>query len=243
MRINHSTVLVTGAGRGLGRTFVDQLIARGVRKVYAAARDTSFVPADPRVVPLRLDVTDPEAVAAAARAATDVDVLINNAGLSTLAPLATGDIEDIRREMEVNFFGSLAMVRAFAPVLARNGGGTILNVSSAVAWLGMDISGGYGASKAAVWAMNNALRVELAGQGTQVTGLHMASTDTDMMADFDIPKNSPDDVVSAALDGLEAGELEVLGDGDTRALKGTLSDPPENNYPQAVRHVDAQAQV
>ncbi len=96
-------------------------------------------------------------------------------------------------------------------------------------------------SKAAVWAMTNALRVELAEQGTQVTGLHMASTDTDMMAGFDVPKNSPEEVVTAALGGLEAGALEVLADETTRALKATLSHDPAIAYPQAVRHRDRPA--
>lgn len=239
MYLEGSTALVTGAGRGLGRVFVDALLDRGVKKVYATSRDGGTSIDDPRVVPAALDVTDPATIAAVATMATDIDLLINNAGVSTLAPLATGPIDDIRLEMEVNFFGTLAAVRAFAPVLARNGGGTILNVSSAAAWFGTDFSGGYGASKAAVWSLTNALRVELAKQGTQVSGLLMASTDTDMIADFDIPKNSPQDVVTAALDGLEAGTLEVLADEETRVLKGTLSDVPENSYPQAVRHVNA----
>lgn len=240
MHLNNSTVLVTGAGRGIGRAFVEELLSRGTTKVYAAARDTSSVSRDPRVVPIALDITDTEAVDHAASIAGDVDVLINNAGLSTLAPLATGALEDIRREMDINYFGTLAMVRAFAPILAGNGGGSILNVSSAMSWLGMEHSGSYGASKAAVWAMTNSLRIELSGQNTQVTGLHMASTDTDMMSGFDIPKNTPHAVVTAALDGLEAGELEILADNDTRAVKATLSDDPADVYPQAVRHSQSQ---
>lgn len=236
MLLNHSTALITGANRGIGRTFVDELLARGATKIYAGARDPSSITHDPRVTPLTLDITDPEAVSHAASLADDVDVLINNAGLTTFAPLAAGNLEDIRREMEINYFGTLAMVRAFAPILAANGGGSILNVSSMAAWVGMEHSGGYVASKAAVWAMTNALRVELSGQGTQVSGLHMASTDTDMMSSFDIPKNTPQAVVTAALDGLENGELEILADDDTRAFKATLSGDPATTYPQAVRH-------
>ena len=242
MNLNDSTVLVTGAGRGIGRAFVDELLSRGAKKVYAAARDASSVLSDPRVVPIALDITDAEAIARAALTADDVDVLINNAGLSTLSPLVTGALDDIREEMNINYFGTLAMVRAFAPVLAGNGGGSILNVSSVMSWLGMEHSGSYGASKAAVWAMTNSLRIELSGQNTQVTGLHMASTDTDMMSSFDIPKNSPHAVVTAALDGLEAGELEILADDDTRAVKATLSDDPAEFYSQAVRHTQSQAE-
>lgn len=236
MELKDSTVLVTGAGRGIGAAFVRELLARGAKKIYAGARDVTTVISDPRVVPVTLDITDGEAVARAAAEATDVDVLINNAGVSTLASLVHGSAEDIRSEMSVNYFGTLAMVRAFAPVLAANGGGAMLNVSSVMAWLGMEHSGSYGASKAAVWAMTTALRLELAGQNTQVSGLYLASTDTDMMAEFDIPKNDPRDVAAAGLDGVEAGELEILADDDTRAVKATLSGDPAEVYPGAVRH-------
>lgn len=234
--MDQSTAFVTGANRGLGRAFVAELLHRGARKVYAAARDSSTVVSDPRVVPVSLDITDPTAVRRAAEQAADVELLINNAGITTYAPLIGSDLADLRLEMETNYFGTLAVMRAFAPVLAVNGGGRVLNVSSVMAWLGYEHSNGYGASKAAVWAMTNALRVELASQGTQVTGLHMGSTDTDMMAGFDVPKNSAADVANAALDGLQAGALEVLADQDTRAMKATLSSDPAEVYPQAVRH-------
>ncbi|GAB3555810.1 SDR family oxidoreductase [Spelaeicoccus albus] len=241
MHINNAVVLVTGANRGIGRAFVAELLARGAAKIYAAARDASSIVDDPRVVPVALDITNADAVADAASFAADVNVLINNAGITTFAPLVGGNLDDIRREMETNYFGTLAMVRAFAPALATNGGGSILNVSSAAAWLGLEHSNGYGASKAAVWAMTNALRVELSGQNTQVTGLYMASTDTDMIAAFDMSKNTPQAVVIAALDGLEAGELEVLADDETRTVKATLSADPVTTYPQAVRHIHTQA--
>jgi short-subunit dehydrogenase len=138
----------------------------------------------------------------------------------------TGDLSDIRREMDTNYFGTLSMVRAFAPGLAANGGGAILNVLSVMAWLCLDNSGGYSASKAAMWALTNSTRVELAGQGTQVTGLVLASTDTDMMAGFDVPKNRPEDVVTAALDGLQAGSLEVIADDQSATIKADLAKDP-----------------
>lgn len=241
MRINNSTIIVTGANRGIGLAFVDELLSRGAKKVYAAARDTSSVVEHSRVQPVALDITNPDAVADAAAVAADADVLINNAGITTFAPLVAGNLKDIRGEMETNYFGTLAMVRAFAPVLAANGGGGILNVSSAAAWVGMEHSSGYGASKAAVWAMTNALRLELSAQNTQVTGLHMASTDTEMIATLDVPKNNPQAVANAALEGFEAGDLEVLADDDTRAAKATLSSDPAESYPQAVRHFHSEA--
>lgn len=236
MRLSNSTIFVTGANRGIGRAFVDELLVRGAAKIYAAARDTSAIIEDPRITPITLDITDGDAVEHTAAAVGDVNVLINNAGVTTFAPIVKGRLTDIRLEMETNYFGTLSMVRAFAPVLASNGGGGILNVSSAAAWFGMEHSSGYAASKAAVWAMSNGLRVELRPQNTQVTGLHMASTDTAMIASLDVPKNTPQAVAIAALDGFEAGELEVLADDDTRAVKATLSANPVDVYPQAVRH-------
>lgn len=233
MQIEGSVALVTGANRGIGRALAQELVDRGASKVYAAARHPEQIDL-PGVVPLRLDITTPEQVAEAARVASDTTLLINNAGVSTYAPLVTGDLSDIRREMDTNYLGTLSVVRAFAPVLAANGGGAILNVLSVMAWLGYEHSNGYGASKAALWALTNGVRVELASQGTQVTGLVLASTDTDMMAGFDVPKNRPEDVARAALDGVDAGRLEVLADADSVALKAALSRDPSETYPKVV---------
>ncbi|MDZ5442346.1 SDR family oxidoreductase [Micromonospora sp. 4G57] len=233
MQIEGSVALVTGANRGIGRALAQELVDRGASKVYAAARHPEQIDL-PGVVPLRLDITTPEQVAEAARVASDTTLLINNAGVTTYAPLVTGDLSDIRREMDTNYLGTLSVVRAFAPVLAANGGGAILNVLSVMAWLGYEHSNGYGASKAALWALTNGVRVELASQGTQVTGLVLASTDTDMMAGFDVPKNRPEDVARAALDGVDAGRLEVLADADSVALKAALSRDPSETYPKVV---------
>lgn len=175
---------------------------------------------------LALDITDPAAVAAAARTASEVTLLINNAGVFTGQNLVTGDLDQIRLELETNFYGPLAMIRAFAPVLAANGGGTILNVLSRVSWLSYPGANAYAASKAAAWSLTNGVRLELAEQRTLVTGLYMSSTDTDMMAGWDIPKNDPLDVVRAALDGIEADRLEVLADDETRETKAALSKDP-----------------
>ncbi|MEV4217491.1 SDR family oxidoreductase [Nonomuraea sp. NPDC049725] len=230
MKITGSVALVTGAGRGIGRHFARQLLERGAAKVYAAVRDprTADVPG---AEVLRVDVTDPGTIAAAARAARDVTFLVNNAGVSTGHDLVGGDPDRVRLEMETNFFGPLAMIRAFAPVLAANGGGAVLNVLSALSWVSYPGSGAYAASKAAAWSLTNGARLELAGQGTQVTGLLMASTDTDMMAGYDVPKNDPADVVRAALDGVEAGRAEVVADDGTARIKAALSADPAALYP------------
>ncbi|MGW6054980.1 SDR family oxidoreductase [Streptomyces sp. NPDC055189] len=233
MKISGSTALVTGANRGMGRHFATQLLERGAAKVYATARTPESVDI-PGVEVLRLDITDPESVAAAARVAQDVTLLINNAGTLTGQNLVAGDLDLIRLEMETNFFGPLNMVRAFAPVLAGNGGGAVLNVLSALSWTSYDGSNAYATAKAAAWSLTNCVRLELIGRGTSVTGLVVGSTDTDMMAGWDIEKNDPADVVRAGLDGVEARAFEVLADEASVQLKAALSADPSVLYPQAV---------
>ena len=222
MNIEGSIALVTGGNRGIGRHFVQQLLDRGAAKVYAAARNPQTIDV-PGAVPLALDITNWDAVTAAATTASDVTLLVNNAGVATGTDLVTGDLAAIRQEIETNFFGPLAMIRAFAPVLARNGGGAILNVNSRMSWLSYPGANAYAASKAAAWSMTNGVRLELGEQGTQVTGLYLSSTDTDMLAGWDIPKNDPADVVRAALSGLEAGAPEVLADQETADTKASLA--------------------
>ncbi|MDO8189151.1 SDR family oxidoreductase [Conexibacter sp. JD483] len=232
MDITGSTALVTGANRGIGRHFTQQLLERGAAKVYATARDPQQIDL-PGVVPLRLDVTDPASVAAAAAAASDVTLLINNAGVSTGQNLLDGDLDLIRLELETNFWGTLTMVRAFAPVLAAGGGGgAIVNVLSRLSWRAIVGANAYAAAKAAAWSATNGIRLELAGQGTQVTGLLLSATDTDMMAGWEIDKNDPADVVRATLDGVEAGALEVIADDDTAASKAALSADVRVAYPE-----------
>jgi NAD(P)-dependent dehydrogenase (short-subunit alcohol dehydrogenase family) len=229
MKLQGSVALVTGANRGLGRHFAQQLLDRGAARVYATARDPRRVDI-PGADVLALDITDPASVAAAAAAAPDVSLLVNNAGISTAQDLVTGDLAQIRLELDTNLFGTLNMVRAFAPVLAARGGGGILNVLSRMSWLSYPGVSSYSVAKAAEWSLTNSIRLELAAQGTQVTGLAMSATDTDMMAGWQIEKNDPAEVVRAALDGLEAGHLEVLADRDTVLAKAALSADPALVY-------------
>lgn len=231
MKIAGATVLVTGANRGIGAAFVEQLQQRGAAKIYAGARDAGSVSAE-GVHPLPLDVTDPDQVAAAVSAAGDVQVLVNNAGISTGAGLLTGEEADIRREMEVNFFGPLRMIRAFAPVLAANGGGAVLNVISALSWFTLPTAGAYGASKAAAWSLTDNTRLALADQGTHVVGVHMGLVDTDMTAGLDAPKLTPSELAGLGLDAVESGESEVLGDDWTRLVKSGLNLEPGARYQQ-----------
>lgn len=231
MDIKDAVVLVTGANRGIGAEFVEQLERRGARKIYAAARDVTAITAE-GVHPLALDVTDPAQVAAAAAAAGDVQLLINNAGISTGTALVTGDEAAIRREMDTNFFGPLLTTRAFAPILAANGGGAILNVISALSWFTLPGAGAYAASKAATWMLTDSTRLELAPQGTHVVAVHMGLVDTDMARGTAAPKISPADLANAGLDAVESGAQEVLGDDWARFVKSGLALDPAERYQQ-----------
>lgn len=231
MDIEDAVVLVTGANRGIGAEFVEQLKRRGAAKIYAAARDAGAIDAD-GVHPLELDVTDPGQIAAAAAAAGDVQLLINNAGISTGTSLVTGDEATIRREMDTNFYGPLLMTRAFAPVLRTNGGGAILNVISALSWFTLPAAGAYAASKAAAWMLTDTTRLELGPQGTHVVAVHMGLVDTDMAAGMDAPKIAPADLANAGLDAVESGAQEVLADDWARFIKSGLTLDPSARYQQ-----------
>lgn len=225
MELKDSVAVVTGGNRGFGRHLAEQLLARGAEKVYAAVRRPETVDL-PGVVPLRLDLTDPASIAAAAEAAPDATLLVNNAGVSTHTPLIEGDFANIRLEMETHFFGPLAMARAFAPALARDGQGAILNVLSVLSWVHVPQYAAYGAGKAAAWAMSNAVREELVPRGVQVTSLHVGYLDTDMSSYVEADKKSdPAAVAKIALDGVATGAREVLADDITRQVKSGLSVP------------------
>jgi NAD(P)-dependent dehydrogenase (short-subunit alcohol dehydrogenase family) len=222
--MEHVIALVTGANRGLGRRFAAEFVERGA-KVYAAARRPETIDL-PGVTPVQLDITDAESVRRAADFAGDVNVLVNNAGISTRASLLTGPLDDVRLEMETHYFGTLNVTRAFAPIIERNGGGAILNVLSVLSWMHLPVSGAYSAAKAASWAMTDALREELRPRGIHVAALHVGFIDTDM-ADF-VPadqKSDPGVVAKIALDGLFAGEPEILADQVSRTVKAQLSQP------------------
>lgn len=223
MQLANAVVLITGANRGIGLAFAREALARGARRVYAAARDPASVTL-PGVLPLALDVTDPRQVERAARECRDVTVLVNNAGIATTGGfLQDASLESTRRQLETNFFGVLRMAQAFAPVLAANGGGAMLNVLSIASWINRPLLGSYGATKSAAWALTNGLRHELRAQGTQVTALHMGFVDTDLTRGIEGAKSTPEAIVRAAFDGLEAGLPEVLADELTRQVKASLA--------------------
>ncbi len=223
MNLRNAVVLVTGANRGIGLAFAQEALARGAAKVYAAARRPEEVKI-PGVVPVRLDVTDAEAVAALAKTLTDVTLIVNNAGIGITGSLLDADSTDVlRKHFETNVVGVLDITRAFAPVLAKNGGGAFINVHSVVSWISSQWLGAYATSKAAVWGLTNNLRLALAEQKTQVLALHMGFVDTDLAKGVDLPKSSPQVIVQRTYDALEAGLSEVAADEITEKVRSGLS--------------------
>ena len=231
MRIDGSVALVTGANRGLGRVFARELVSRGAARVYGAARQPDAV-TEPGVTPVALDITDADRVSQVAQQCADVSLLVNNAGVLRYSTFINAPgLDAARAEMEVNYFGTLSMCRAFAPVLAANGGGAIVNMLSVTSFYTNLIDASYGASKAAEWSLTNGVRLELHRQGTLVVAVHASFVDTDMAALTNAPKDSPESVARQAFDAVEAGQAEVLADERTRTVKAQLSRDQEPIYP------------
>jgi NAD(P)-dependent dehydrogenase (short-subunit alcohol dehydrogenase family) len=218
--IEGAVALVTGGSRGFGRAMVQELLDRGAAKVYATSRSPQ-PQTDDRIVPLLLDVTDDDSVAAAARAAAHVSIVVNNAGVLLRTPVLEAPLDDIRAELETNLFGIIRIARAFAPALARHPSSSLVNVLSVLSWLAF--GGGYEVSKAAAWSATNSMRIKLHEQGTTVTALHVAYMDTEMTAGLDVPKADPREVARKTAEAILAGEFEVLADDTTRAVKSQLS--------------------
>jgi len=231
MKIDGSVALVTGANRGLGQAYARELVKRGAAKVYGAARNPAAV-TEPGVTPIALDITDPARVAQVAQQCADVSLLVNNAGVMKASTfISAPNLDAARLEMETNYFGTLGMCRAFAPVLAANGGGAIVNMLSVTSFYTNPFNASYGASKAAGWSLTNGVRLELHHQGTLVVAVHAGFIDTDMAALVDAPKDSPESVAQQAFDAVEAGQIEVLADERTRTVKAQLSRDHELIYP------------
>jgi NAD(P)-dependent dehydrogenase (short-subunit alcohol dehydrogenase family) len=238
MDINGSVALVTGANRGLGRAFSAALADAGAATIYAGARDPSSI-SDPRLTPVELDVTDPTNVAEVAAELADVEIVVNNAGIASYSlPLDAG-IDEARRQLEVNYLGLLSMSQVFAPVLAHNGGGALVNMLSVASFAASPQLSTYAASKAAAWSITNTLRVQLRAQGTLVVGVHVGFVDTDLTEGIDAQKLPPQDVAQAMVRALQAGDEEVLVDDISRQVKAGLSDDQNSIYPGIQARFDA----
>ncbi|MER6079140.1 SDR family oxidoreductase [Streptomyces sp. NPDC001833] len=230
MKIEGSVALVTGANRGIGLAFCRALLARGAARVYAGVRRPEDL-TEPGLEPLRLDVTDPGQIAAAARTASDATIVINNAGIQAGPGLLEGSLDGARRELEVNYLGTWAVSRAFAPVLAANGGGALVNMLSVASWRSTWRFPSYAASKAAQWSVTNALRVALREQGTLVVGVHVGWVDTDATVAVDEPKTDAAEVAAQTMEAIARDEPEVLVDETARRVRAALSGPLDLLYP------------
>jgi NAD(P)-dependent dehydrogenase (short-subunit alcohol dehydrogenase family) len=226
MNVNGTVALVTGANRGIGRAIADALLARGAAKVYATARSVESL-TDPRVVALPLDITDAGQVAAAAAVAGDVTLLVNNGGSLEFADLLGGELAAIDADLRTNYLGTLAVTRAFVPILRGNGGGAIVNMLSLVALGAVRGMGGYSVSKAAAASMTQAVRAQVAGMGITVHGVFPGAVDTDMIRAFDMPKARPYDVANAIIDGVEAGDEDIFPDPMARDGHRAWRDDPK----------------
>ena len=230
MQLDGQTALVTGANRGLGRHLARQLRDRGAT-VYAGARNPAGVDLD-GVRPIAIDITDPASVAEAAHSIGNASIVINNAGSSTGTSLLTGNLDDVRLEMDTHFFGTLSVTRAFAPQLGQHDQSAVLNVLSALSWYTFPGVGAYCAAKSAAWSMTNALRQELADQGTRVAALHVAHMDTDMTRNVDAPKADPADIARIALDGIADDAYEIIADDTSKQVLASLAAGVGALYPQ-----------
>ena len=230
MNINGSVVLVTGANRGIGLAFARALRSRGAAKVYAGVRRPGDF-REPGLDPLLLDVTNQQHIEAAAATAADASIVINNAGIIAGPPLLEGSLDGARLEMEVNYLAPWALSRAFAPVLAANGGGVLVNMLSAASWRANSRFPSYAASKAAEWSLTNALRIGLRAQGTVVIGVHVGYVDTDATQALDVPKVTAAEVADKTMDAITRGEPEVLVDEAARRTRSLLSGPLDQLYP------------
>ena len=230
MKVQGGVALVTGANRGIGKAIAEELLARGASRVYAGVRDPGSV-ADSRLVPVQLDVTDAARVAEVARELSDVQIVVNNAGIGHAATPLQANLDDARAELEVNYLGIISMTQAFAPVLAANGDGALVNMLSVVSWVAEPNLATYSGSKAAAWSFTNATRVQLKRQGTQVLGVHVGYVDTDLTAGLDVEKIAPGPVAAAVIDALENGDSEIAVDEFSRGIKAALSDDLNLIYP------------
>ncbi|HEY0253183.1 MAG TPA: SDR family oxidoreductase [Kofleriaceae bacterium] len=220
MKIDQAVAFVTGANRGIGKHIVEELQARGAKKIYSTARDPKSITTS-GVIPVQLDVTNAEQIAAAVSLASDANLVINNAGIATTTSILAPDaIAKMRDEHETNVYGLLNVSRAFAPQLA---GGTLVNLLSVVSWVTTPLLATYASSKSTAWSVTNALRHELRAQHTKVIGVHVGFVDTDLTHGIDQPKIAPSAVAKSIVDGIADGDEEIIVDEFSRLVHDNLT--------------------
>lgn len=232
MNTENAIALVTGANRGIGRAFVEALLERGARRVYATARNPALLDSvvmrdRARIIPLKLDITNQRDVQTAAEQAADVNLLINNAGILSSGGLLSSEIGLLQQDLNTNYLGTLAMIRRFAPVIERNGGGSIVNILTLIALVSMPGFGGYSASKAAAYSMTQAVRAELAPKGISIHGVFPGAVDTDMLRGVEMPKTSPQDIARTVLAAIEAGDEDIFPDPMSQGAYATWLQNPK----------------
>ncbi len=207
----------------------EALLKKNVKKIYAAARKIEDIPdfSDSRIVSIKLDITDSAQIKNAAKQASDVQLLINNAGALKFASILEGDEESIRHDMEVNYFGTVNVTRSFVPILQKNGGGGIASVSSVVGLASIAGIGGYSASKAALFSAIQAMRTELKEKNIEVFGIFPGPIDTDMAREFEMEKTSPEVTAKNIVDGIIAGKEDIFPDDMSKQVGETWANNPK----------------
>jgi NAD(P)-dependent dehydrogenase (short-subunit alcohol dehydrogenase family) len=231
MTIQNSVVLVTGANRGIGQAYVKALVEAGAQKIYATARELSSLDetvaiAPDKIIPLALDITNSSQIKKIAQQTTDVEILLNNAGVISSGGLFKPDsLEMAQWEFNTNYFGTLMMIRSFAPILKQNGGGTIVNMLSIASVVNVPIFSSYSASKAALYSLTQGVRAELAAQKTKVIGVFPGPVDTAMTEGLALDKASPLEVAKAVIQGIEQGSEEIYPDATAQGVLENLREP------------------
>jgi NAD(P)-dependent dehydrogenase (short-subunit alcohol dehydrogenase family) len=214
MKFEEKVVFITGTNRGIGKSLVQAVLDMGAKKVYASMRKLSEIPSfsDDRVVGIELDIMDSSQIEKAAKVATDTQILINNAGALSAGSILEGEMSNIKYDMDVNYFSTINMMRAFVPILEKNDSSRIINIVSIAIYANFPFIAGYSASKAALYSATQAARIELSKKGITVHAINPGAIDTDMNKGSDMDMTSPDDVAKSILKEVEAEKLDIIPD-------------------------------